>query len=93
MLAQFPNIAILWFFKDPSKHSTRHYSSTKEPPIHAQPMRLSHAELAITVSEFSWILYLGVSHCLSCLWASPLHVVQKASGDWHPYGDYHCHQG
>ena len=47
MLAEFPSITTRQFCDDPPKHGTQHYISTKRPPIHTRPRRLSPDKLAV----------------------------------------------
>ena len=70
-------------FAQPStKHSVEHFITTKGPPVHAHTRRLPPDKLALAKAEFDRMKAMGIIRRSSSPWASPLHIVPKASGDW-----------
>nr|VZH91137.1 unnamed protein product [Spirometra erinaceieuropaei] len=61
---------------------------TTGPPVTVRPRRLSPERFQAAKTKFEHMLQLGIIRSSASPWASPLHMVPKAtSGDWRPNSD------
>ena len=88
LLLKFPEITTPKFTTWTTKRGVELFIKTIRPPISARARRLPPDKLSLAKEEFNRMEAMGIIRRSSSPWASPLHMVRKASGGWWPCGDY-----
>ena len=90
LLSTFAQITTPQFATLPTKHGVEHFIKTTGPPISVRARRLPLDKLNSAKAEFNRMEEMGIIRRSNSPWASPLHMVRKASGGWRPSRDYRC---
>lgn len=88
ILQEFSDITNFTKIKKPTSSEIVHHIVTTGQPIFAKPRRLSPEKLEAARKEFQFLLDSGICRPSKSPWASPLHMVRKANGEWRCCGDY-----
>ena len=84
----YPDILIPHFSEPTVKHGVTLQIPTSGHPVFARARRLLPDKLAAAKAAFSEMSKAGVVRRSKSSWSSPLHMVPKEDGTWHPCGDF-----
>ena len=88
VLASFPELTSVSQRAVPLDVDIQHHISTNGPPVFERVRRLSPEKLAVAKAIFHQMVEDGICRPSSSLWATPIHMVQKKSGEWRVFGDF-----
>lgn len=88
VLNEFKDITNFSRTAAPTTSEVKHHIITSGPPIFARPRRLPPGKLEAAWKEFQYLIEAGICRPSKSPWASPLHMVRKADGEWRCCGDY-----
>ena len=88
ILRNFPQLSAPQMADKTPTHGAQHRIVTLGRPTFAKARRIPPAKLSAAKKEFNNLLQLGIIQPSSSAWASPLHMVPKKPGAWHPCSDY-----
>jgi hypothetical protein len=72
----------------PVSHDIVHHIVTHGLPIASKFHKLDSEKLVAAKAEFKQVEEDGIIQHSTSHWSSPLHMVRKADGSWHPCGDF-----
>ena len=88
MLEEFPGVLHTFKVLPKPTHRVEHILVTEGRPVKAKYWRLDNVRREAAKKEFAELEKQGIIRRSNSNWASPLHMVKKSDGTWHPCGDY-----
>ncbi|KHJ42532.1 hypothetical protein D918_07454 [Trichuris suis] len=82
ILDRFPTVTGAVTSMQQADHEVAHHIRTFGSPVHCNPRRLAPERLQIAKREFAALLKDGIIRPSDSQWSSPLHMIQKPSGQW-----------
>ena len=86
--SDYPELIRPTFTDNVVKHGVTLPIPTTGPPVFAKARRLPPDKLAQAKTAFQSMLDAGIVRRSDSAWSSPLHLVKKDDGSWHPWGDF-----
>ena len=86
--SDYPELIRPTFTDNAVKHGVTLPILTTGPPVFAKARRLPPDKLAQAKTAFQSMLDAGIVRWSDSAWSSPLHLVKKDDGSWHPCGDF-----
>ena len=90
LLSTFSRITMVQFAVLPTENNVEHFIMSSGSPNRVWAHRLPSDKLNSAKAEFNRMQAVGIIWRSNSPWASPLHMVRKASGGWHPCGVFGC---
>ena len=90
LLHEFSNVVYSYGLAAAKPHhdDRRHILTNPSPPVFAKPHRLDPEKLVSAQAEFSAMEKASIICLSNSPWSSPLNMVKKKGGGWHPFRDY-----
>ena len=85
LLTNYPELTMPTFSNKHPKHGVENHITMHSTPVHAHVRHLPPEKLDAVKAEFD---AMGVVCWSNSPWSSPLHMIAKVNGSWHPCRDY-----